>query len=158
MAFSSRIEQACVFRAREVLRYYLPSASPPVDPALIASKLGFQVMMVRSAGDEFSGLVSPNHKLIGVNASHHPHRRRFTIAHELAHIVLNHPPERRCTAVEIRQYNREADLFASEILIPAQLLAPLLRRSFSLRALAKLFDVSEEAMRLKVAQIEKPGP
>jgi len=120
------------------------SAPIPIDK--MARWLGFQVVLLFSAGDEFSGLVSPRQKLIGINGHHHRHRRRFSLAHEIAHILMKHPPESHCTASEIATYNAEADLCASEILIPETLLSPLLATTRNTIALSRVFDVSEEAM------------
>ncbi|MBX2989895.1 MAG: ImmA/IrrE family metallo-endopeptidase [Bacteroidetes bacterium] len=124
---------------------------PPIDVERLASMLGFQIVTIQSVRDELSGLVSPKHKIIGVNANHHHRRQRFTLAHELGHIILNHPPESRCSLHEIAELNREADAFASELLVPTQLLKPLLAsRTYSPSTLSRLFDVSEEAMILRL--------
>ncbi len=147
----------CVRAAQGTLHKHAPKPLlAPIDIERIAAAFGFAVVRIHSAGDELSGLVSPKHKLIGVNGNHHTHRQRFTVAHEIGHILLSHPPESRCTAKEIAEYNREADICASELLIPTQLLAPHLleTRTTSACTLSKLFCVSEEAMALKIKRIE----
>ncbi len=137
--------------AQALLSTFAPDPHPPIDVERLATLLGFQVVEIQSAGDELSGLVSPRHKIIGVNANHHPRRQRFTLAHELGHIILNHPPEGRCSAREIALFNREADAFASELLVPTQLLRQLAgTRTYSPSVLSRLFDVSEEAMILRL--------
>ncbi len=118
----------------------------PVNVDELATGLGFQVVRLFSVADEFSGIVSPKHRLIGVNGNHHRHRQRFTLAHELGHIVLEHPPESACSSLQVIECNREADIFASELLIPEFFLDELLLRTQSPAILARLFDVSEEAM------------
>lgn len=146
----------CVRAAQiTLLKYSREPFAAPVDIEYVASQLGFQVLRIHSAADEFSGLVSPKHRLIGVNGNHHRHRQRFTLGHELAHIILKHPPESRCAPKEIAKYNREADVFASELLIPTQLLTGYLSRTTATSMLSKLFDVSEEAMALKTQHIEQ---
>lgn len=147
----------CVRAAQGILQKHGPKPlAAPVDIERIAAAFGFSVVRIHSAGDELSGLVSPKHKLIGVNGNHHPHRQRFTIAHEIGHILLDHPAESRCTAKEIAECNREADVCASELLIPTQLLAPHLleTRTTATSTLSKLFAVSEEAMSMKIKRIE----
>ncbi len=137
--------------AQALLSTFAPDPHPPIDVERLATLLGFQIVEIQSAGDELSGLVSPRHKIIGVNANHHPRRQRFTLAHELGHIILNHPPEGRCSAREIALFNREADAFASELLVPTQLLRQLAgTRTYSPSVLSRLFDVSEEAMILRL--------
>src|SRR6516225_5201897 len=41
--------------------------------------------------DELSGMIfiRDNVPIIGINATHHPHRQRFTLAHEIGHLVLH---------------------------------------------------------------------
>jgi Zn-dependent peptidase ImmA (M78 family) len=153
----------CVRTAQaSLVKYFSKPNTPsglavPVDVEQLATALGFQVVRIHSVTDEFSGLVSPKHKLIGVNGNHHVHRQRFTVAHEIGHIVLNHPPESHCTQNQIDEYNREADVCASELLIPTQLIAPHLleSRMTSVSTLSKLFDVSEEAMSMKIQNIQE---
>jgi Zn-dependent peptidase ImmA (M78 family) len=106
-------------------------------------------------GEEFSGMVSVRQKLIGVNGRHHRHRRRFTIGHELAHILLKHPPESHCTAKEIALYNSEADACAAELLMPANLLSRWLPITRSISNLAYTFDVSEEAMKVRLRELRQ---
>lgn len=141
----------CILAARDLLHRSLHPQYPPVDVEQIARSLGFQIVRIQSVGDELSGLVTLKHKLVGVNGNHHRRRQRFTIAHELGHIALGHPPESRCSIREIACFNREADTFASELLIPTYFLLRYTKsRPYSLLSLARLFDVSEEAMRLRL--------
>lgn len=123
---------------------------PPIPVEALASSLGFQVLRLFSVADEFSGLVSLRHRLIGINGNHHRHRQRFTIAHEISHIALKHPPESHCTGRQIAVFNVEADACASELLIPQSLLARSFSRCSDASFLARIFDVSEEAMALKL--------
>jgi Zn-dependent peptidase ImmA (M78 family) len=155
MGLTDQTVRGCIETAHALLRQHDLLHNLPVDVMALARRLGFQVVQMQAISRELSGLVSPKHRLIGINGTHHPHRQRFTVAHELGHISLHHPPERRCTAQEIDQFNREADTFASEILIPTQLLLSHLRAFRSVHTLAKLFDVSEEAMRLKIEHVSR---
>lgn len=140
-------EDRCIEAAHTLLQTHASDLRRlPVNVDELAAGLGFQVVRLFSVADEFSGLVSPKHNLIGVNGNHHRHRQRFTLAHELGHIVLEHPPESRCSSMQISECNREADLFASELLIPEFFLDELMQRTQSPSILARLFDVSEEAM------------
>lgn len=142
----------CLTKAREALSEYARShpVSPPISIESIAEWMGFQVVLLSSVDEEFSGIVSIPQKLIGINANHHRHRRRFTIGHELAHILLKHPPESRSSLKEIALYNAEADACAAELLIPGSMLAERMKTSWSTGTLAAAFDVSEEAMRVKL--------
>jgi Zn-dependent peptidase ImmA (M78 family) len=146
----------CVDRAQETLQQFAANRGPlkpPIKIESVAEWLGFQVILLYSVGEEFSGLVSTRQKLIGVNGKHHRHRRRFTIGHELAHILLKHPPESHCTPKEIALYNSEADECAAELLMPSSLLSRWFPITKSVSNLAYAFDVSEEAMKVRVRQL-----
>ena len=76
-------------RAREVLAKHHVK-KPPVPVEEIAKRMGIAVVG-ESADDELSGFLLRNrkrgHSVIGVNDAHHPNRRRFTVAHELGHLL-----------------------------------------------------------------------
>jgi Zn-dependent peptidase ImmA (M78 family) len=149
--------QLCIDKAQEALAQYATGRNPlkpPIKIESVAEWLGFQVILLYTVGDEFSGLVSTRQKLIGINGKHHRHRRRFTTGHELAHILMKHPPESHCTPKEIALYNSEADECAAELLMPANLLSRWLPITKSVSNLAYAFDVSEEAMAVKVRQFQ----
>jgi Zn-dependent peptidase ImmA (M78 family) len=149
--------QLCIDKAQETLAQYATGRrplKPPIKIESVAEWLGFQVILLYTVGEEFSGLVSTRQKLIGINGKHHHHRRRFTTGHELAHILMKHPPESHCTPKEIALYNSEADECAAELLMPATLLSQWLPITKSVSNLAYTFDVSEEAMAVKVRQFQ----
>ena len=64
--------------------------APPVPVEKLAKALGARVEYT-PFDDELSGMafVRDGKPVIGVNSNHHPNRQRFTIAHELAHVVLH---------------------------------------------------------------------
>lgn len=143
----------CLTAAQRALQAFAAAngrLSAPVPVFALARWMGYQVILLSSVGEEFSGLVSTRQKLIGINARHHRHRQRFSVAHEVAHILLRHPAESHCSIREIALYNTEADACAGELLMPEELLAPLLRRGWAYDLLADRFDVSREAMRLRI--------
>lgn len=133
-------------------------ASIPVPVHDIAEWLGFQIILLTTVPDDFSGLVSLEDRLIGVNRNHHEHRRRFSIAHEIAHVLLGHPAEGISFRKEIRLYDLEADLCASELLMPEGILLPVLERTRNVRALANAFVVSPEAMERRLQRVSSHIP
>lgn len=58
--------------------------------------------------------------MIAYNDSHPASRQRFTIAHELGHIVLDHDASMATDDEAAAQMERDADAFASALLMPAE--------------------------------------
>jgi hypothetical protein len=85
-------------------------------------------------------------------------RRRFTIAHEIGHFVL-HPgrvaPERGGPANQAgRDQEREADVFAAELLMPEHLVRQaVLEVGADTACLAGRFEVSEQAMSVRLRRL-----
>ncbi len=84
-------------------------------------------------------------------------RRRFTLAHEMGHLVLEHGP--LLLAEDHRIQERQADVFAAELLMPPELLTWEIRRlaSLGLRpaviSLARSFVVSRESMAIRCREL-----
>lgn len=165
--------------AERVLSEYCPDC-PPVDVEQIAARLGIEVK-IESVDDDLSGFLYREPKtgraVIGVNAKHHPNRRTFTIAHELGHYLLHesetvHLDSKKdgytlqlrnpasATGESINE--REANLFAAEVLMPAKFLAKELRKKdldlledepladSVLRSLAQRCGVSVQALTIRL--------
>jgi Zn-dependent peptidase ImmA (M78 family) len=119
--------------------------------------------------------------VIGANKSHHPHRQRFTIAHELGHFLLHdgqdvHLDESRgAFRVNLRSPEsargedndeKEANLFAAELLMPAIFLErdlhdadlDLLGDGDFLVELAKKYKVSVQALTFRLAYLGYISP
>ena len=143
----------------------------PVPVERIAKSLGIRVEYA-PLDDELSGLahIRDDVPIIGVNALHAPNRRRFTLAHELAHIVLHRDELEHAVHVDRGSLRRdalaaegvdpieiEANAFAAELLMPERLLISELKRQpvdleddAAVAALAKRFRVSDAAMRYRL--------
>jgi Zn-dependent peptidase ImmA (M78 family) len=150
----------------------------PVPVERIAKSLGVRIEYAPLDG-ELSGLayVREGVLIVGVNTLHAPNRQRFTLAHELAHIQLHRHELERAVHVDRGSLRRdelaaagidpieiEANTFASELLMPTELLMAALKgRSVDLEddeavaALAKRFRVSEAAMRYRLNSLGEPG-
>ena len=111
----------------------------------------------------------PDGPVIGVNSQHHPNRQRFTIAHEIGHLVLHESEDYFVDRVFRRDANSsaavdeveiEANKFAAALLMPsrfvreevARLAEPL--RSEDVEALARIFRVSQQAMTLRLINLQ----
>ena len=85
--------------------------------------------------------------VIGYNQIQHSHRKRFTIAHEIGHLLMGHTHEGPIDLYSDKSENVEANQFAAELLMPLQ----MLKKDFQngnkeAGLLAKRYFVSEEAM------------
>lgn len=88
--------------------------------------------------------------LICLNASHPEHRQRFTAFHELHHI-LEHPFRRFHSGATAELL---ADHFSACVLMPRSAVKyAWASRIQDPRALADLFDVSEQAMRVRLVKL-----
>ena len=157
--------------AREVLSE-LGLRDPPIDPEWIARGVGLQVSeralssgvygAMWKRGNCFGIIVSPSCPTIG--------HRRFSVAHELGHYHVDGHVEAMFTpGTETVQsvgglfrdrkdrYEREADWFASELLVPTALCVSRIRERDAgierIRALADEFETSLSMMAIRYAEV-----
>lgn len=157
--------------------------NPPVPVEKLAKALGVRIEYNPFDG-ELSGMafLRDGKPIIGVNSKHHPNRQRFTIAHELGHIVLHRThletavlidksrnfmidgksfiPRNQTSAEGSDPLEIQANAFASELLLPARLVRKVLSESTGdlhdddyLISLAQRFRVSLTALQLRLDQI-----
>jgi Zn-dependent peptidase ImmA (M78 family) len=142
-------EEVCRQRAREVLQEQGITA-PPVDVETVVRAYGLEVEYV-TKGRGFNGRLLKERMVIEVEAHTHPHRQRFTIAHELGHYLLGHSPvfcvfDDRDTSDPRRINEYQANIFASELLMPDAWIRERWRELTDVQAMARAFYVSPEAM------------
>jgi hypothetical protein len=107
--------------------------SLPIDPRSIAAKLDIKVIEEDLSGCD--GCFMRAVKAIVVNKSMDEGRKNFTIAHELGHSQIPHHTnaeykdyrERLGFPITDRQEEREADEFASELLMPRFLISGIVK-------------------------------
>ena len=134
----------------------------PVE-AIAEDLLGLQVEERWDLGD-CSGMLLPASRQILLNAVEGPRndpplrRFRFTIAHEVGHWVCHclegktaDPPATMCRRRDLQQdtsriIEREANVFAAELLMPEAAVREAWDESGDLESLALGFDVSPSAM------------
>lgn len=141
----------------------------PVPVEEIARTLGARVER-SPAEDDLSGFLYRDRQsqttVIGVNTNHHPNRQNFTVAHELGHLLLHegdgvHVDRRfqvklrnRASSEGTNIEEKEANLFAAEILMPlefiqedlAEIDAVDLEDETVIAKLARRYGVSTQAM------------
>jgi Zn-dependent peptidase ImmA (M78 family) len=148
----------------------------PVPLERIAKHLKIQIRH-SPLDNELSGMavIKDGEAIVGVNSLHHPNRQRFTIAHELGHHLMHGEllkgqvhidrvfklMRNENSATGTDKLEREANLFASELLMPEALVIEALQgRGIDIEdedglvaELAKKFKVSTSAMKLRLARL-----
>ncbi len=150
--------------------------SIPVPVDNVAEYLGVKVAE-EDLGEECSGMLVQHRdfSVIGVNANHHEHRKRFTIAHEIGHYMLHSraaeevyidsPPHVGFRAADpgsgTEQEENEANRFAAALLMPAwQVRAAVAEQRVDpaeedeILDLARRFRVSPQAMTKRLIHLE----
>lgn len=150
----------------------------PVDVDAIATHLGIEVQK-DVVDEDMSGFLfrdtRENRAIIGVNGAHAQTRQRFTVAHELGHFLLhagepvhidrtnvafrvNHRDARSSMGTDDTE--REANLFAAELLMPSRFLERDLRnRDLDLlndavvQDLATQYGVSSQALSFRLVNL-----
>ena len=146
--------------------------SVPVDPVDLANKLGVTVHNAKFADDSLAGLIAKrgDSTQILVEQSDPPYRKRFSIAHELGHNFLHllkdgHIIDRRVDMFREKQPTGvaqsshrsrevEANWFAAALLMPEELVRLHWVENPSVTVLARIFNVSEEAMGYRVDALD----
>ena len=135
----------------------------PVETVPIARDLGLEVYRIKPGSwpNDLSGLIKKDEKgkyNIYVNGDHHVHRRRFTIAHEIAHFILHKDKIGDGLADDMlfrsglnNLIEREANSLAAHILMPWSLLEAEIRKGVStIDELAEIFNVSKSSMSIRM--------
>lgn len=163
-------------RAEELLRQ-AGTFSAPVDVESIAQNLGLVISPEPFEGDMSGCLVrrSGARPVIGVNSTHAPTRKRFTIAHEIGHYLLHsgsvYLDRESSFRVNLRDsrsstgedaIEREANSFAAELLMPKVLVLGDLPGQINIQDpqgmefvhnLARKYEVSPQAMSYRLMNL-----
>ena len=150
----------------EIVRQMLPST--PYGAGVREIKPPVEII-----GDAFEGMLArdpDDHAVWGIayNGKARGERQRFTIAHELGHFILHRSQKQsfNCDSQSVhtgidglRQIEREADEFASNLLMPGDLLREWISNQridlHVLSAIAKRFQVSFEALCIRFIKLTK---
>ena len=151
-------------RARDVLRKH-GLETIPVNPVELALREGFRVNNAKFAEDNLSGMIAKrgDNLMILVRDEDTPNRKRFTIAHELAHHFLHLTEDGEFVDGEAdlfredtdtdskdmpaeRRAEIQANIFAAALLMPEDKVKTMWEVMRSITKLALCFGVSVEAM------------
>ena len=100
--------------------------------------------------------------LVVVNADRLKTRERFTIAHEIGHILRHYPRIKQKGGLFLEEKNsmfisiceREANIFATELLMPRAEVIAFHQRTKSIQELAGMFQVSKQAMSIRLEELK----
>jgi Zn-dependent peptidase ImmA (M78 family) len=146
----------------------------PLDPRLLAQHLGIAIWtpdqipglelrfvehLLRTDPDCWSAvtLFEGAKTVILNNSAHGAARQNSTLAHELSHIVLEHPPSQVFFAPDgqmmMRHYNlvheEEAGCLSGTLLVPREALLGLVRQRKNEQEIATYFGVSPDLVRMR---------
>lgn len=144
----------------------------PVDVVTLANREGIKVHNAKFSEEGLSGILHRSGTTVTalVNQSDPPFRKRFTIAHELAHHFLHLLKDGEIVDKEVDTMFRgdvptsglasprklmevQANQFAAALLMPAALVRMAFQETENLSALARMFNVSEEAMAIRLGTL-----
>ncbi len=137
----SRVSSAPV-SLREVIEYLQTVYSLDVRRVNLSQGISGLLVVCREVDQEYA--------TIGFNENHSWCRRRFTIAHEIGHLLMGHTCNKN--SFEKSHNETEANIFAAELLIPKQFLKSDFKRIQNIPALAKFYLVSQESLGIKLGQ------
>ena len=145
--------------------------TPPIPIRTLARGCGARIVQIPGDNGDIDGFLyrKGSESVIGVNRDQAPVRQRFTIAHELGHLLLHEYRQVRVDrGFRVRLRNgvskkgidrdeMEANRFAAELLMPIELLrADLELNEFDLaddaqlRAIAKRYGVSTQSLAIRL--------
>lgn len=135
--------------------------APPIPLDRIAEDLGLRVVFT-SLGSEIAGQImrdgrSRSGYSIYVNATQHPNRQRFTLAHEIAHFALHRDliengivDDTMYRSSLSNFYEVQANKMAADTLMPIRLVKRYRDQGADVNALASLFKVSAASMKIRL--------
>lgn len=103
------------------IRLFCKIPKGPIDEIVkLMESHGIVVVFLKDCPEKFSGVsmfTGKQFPIMFINDAHSNDRKRFTIAHELGHIVM-HLHDNTVYQKEMKDLDKEADLFSSEFCMP----------------------------------------
>jgi Zn-dependent peptidase ImmA (M78 family) len=140
-------------KARELAREVLDAnfiTAPPIQIRELAENYGLRVFVAEFSDSDVAGTINLKEACIVVNSYDTVERKAFTIAHELGHWLLHKEDPglsegvtiflRKPLGGEIDWWEKEANWFAANVLVPKEMLDCY--KDKDEREVAKIFGVS----------------
>jgi Zn-dependent peptidase ImmA (M78 family) len=163
------LKEQAELMARNIFKKY--NLSCPVNLYYLSDKLNATIeeiemsKKVLGVRQKFKEGIYNGRYLIIVNKLQNLGRKRFTIAHEIGHIILNHNLPNSfldsmigCNKKYLLQYERQANVFAAELLMPKDIFKDMYfnRGIKDINKLTKTFSVSKQAIEIRIEEITGP--
>lgn len=145
----------------------------PVNVEALAMALGIDVRYV-ALGKDVSGMIERNKGgkyVISINEDDYETRQRFTLAHELGHFIYHKnkmengiDDDRAYRSTDVGKYHNtqigrreeiQANRFAANLLMPANLIRKLQQEELSVEDMAQRLEVSPKAMEIRLNGLER---
>lgn len=138
----------------------------PLEISTLAHYLDLTVRY-EPMSDGISGSLKKDQKtnqwIITVNSLHHPHRQRFTIAHEICHYIKHIPlqdefhDEIFFRGNKFSPMEKEANKFAAELLMPEDAFRKCVCLTNKVEDIARFFQVSSAAVVFRANELGYKG-
>ncbi len=113
--------------AKKVRLYFNLEDGPIENPVYLFEQIGIPVIFINSQSEKFSGMTvqtDTNMPIIFLNKNLPNDHKRFTLAHELGHLIMHIPfaddPEFISSLDDIDIVEKQADQFAGAFLMPGE--------------------------------------
>lgn len=143
--------------ARQIRDAFVRADQIRFNVSQVLRDLGVKVDMSPS---DVSGLVETidGVAVVRVNSAESNTRQRFTMAHELGHLLLHVDPSVSKVHFRDKTYSgdaqeREANAFASDVLMPESWVRELRRVGYDAEKMAETFGVSLPAMKIRLGYL-----
>lgn len=137
--------------ARKLARYLIKRAEITETPVSLQKIIEYLqtrhdlAVIKTDFGKKISGILVMvgNQPTIGFNENDCWYRRRFTIGHEIGHLLMGHTCE---GSASNNIHEQEANQFAAELLVPLEFIKKDFLKTKNIPDLSKKYAVSQEAL------------
>lgn len=143
---------------------------PPVDLKKAVKIINAELVFIEMPKSVSGLVIAPGDGMflygISINTKHSYYHQRFTLAHEIGHVMLNHLSGIKYNVSMFSDINnftlenyiqeRDANIFAAEMLIPTPHLKNIVFSSGwrDINSLCRLYQVSEQVISIKLKEID----
>jgi hypothetical protein len=127
---------------QKIIEYLKTKYDLDVQKVSLSKAVSGLLVTCRDIDGEYSTII--------FNENHPWCRKRFTIAHEIGHLLLGHTCNKNDPTTAHNE--KEANCFAAELLVPAKVLKKTFKKITKIPELSKLFRVSAETMGYRVIE------